>query len=36
MNIDIAKTTSYPNTGIEQEHFVIELFPIKLKYICEP
>ena len=26
--------TSYPSTGIEQEHFVIELFPIKLKYVC--
>ena len=35
-NIEFRVATSYPNTGIEQEHFVIELFPIKLKYICEP
>ena len=25
--------TSYPITGIGQEHFVIELFPIQLKYV---
>lgn len=23
----------YPGTGTEQEHFVIELFPIKLQYV---
>ena len=34
-NIEIRIASSYPNTGIEQEHFVIELFPIKLKYVCE-
>ena len=25
--------TSYPDTGIYREHFVIELFPIVLKYL---
>lgn len=25
--------TSFPNTGIREEHFVIEFYPIKLNYI---
>ena len=31
-NVEIRVATSYPSTCIEQEHFVIELFPIKLKF----
>ena len=27
--------TSYPSTGIEQEHFVLELFPVQLKFVCK-
>ncbi len=34
-DVEFRVATSYPSTGIEQEHFVIELFPIKLKYICK-
>ena len=34
-DVEFRIATSYPSTGIEQEHFVIELFPIKLKYICK-
>ena len=30
-DVEIRIAASYPCTGIEQEHFVIELFPIKLK-----
>lgn len=30
--VEFRIATSYPNTGIQQKHFVIELFPIKLKY----
>lgn len=30
---EIRLATSYPSTGIEQEHFVIELFPIRPKYV---
>ena len=29
--VEFRVATSYPGTGIEQEHFVIELFPIKFK-----
>lgn len=32
-NIELRMATSYPSTGIKDEHFVIELFPIQLKYI---
>ena len=32
-DVEFRIATSYPSTGIEQEHFVIELFPVKLKYI---
>ena len=32
-DVEFRIATSYPSIGIEQEHFVIELFPIKLKYI---
>ena len=31
--VEFRVATSYPGTGIEQEHFVIELFPIKLKVL---
>lgn len=31
-NVEFRAATSYPSTGIEQEHFVIEMFPIRLKY----
>ena len=31
-NVEFRKATSYPRTGIEQEHFVLEFFPIKLKF----
>ena len=31
-NIEFRMATSYPRTGIEQEHFVLEFFPIKLKF----
>ena len=34
-NIDFRVATSYPNTGIEQEHFVIELHPVRLKFVCK-
>lgn len=32
-NVKFRIATSYPGTGIEQEHFVLEFFPIQLKYI---
>lgn len=32
-DVKIRMATSYPHTGIEDEHFVLELFPIWLKYI---
>ena len=31
-NIEFRLATSYPGTGIEQEHFVLEFYPIKLKF----
>ena len=31
-NVEFRMAISYPSTGIEQEHFVIELYPIQLKY----
>lgn len=31
--VEFRVATSYPGTGIEQDHFVIELFPIKLKVL---
>lgn len=31
--VELRMATSYPSTGIKEEHFVIELFPIQLKYI---
>ena len=33
-NVEFRIATSYPSTGIEQEHFVIELYPIHLKFVC--
>ncbi|HBF7557054.1 TPA: hypothetical protein KOX55_000395 [Clostridioides difficile] len=32
-NIEFRVATSYPNTGIKEEHFVIEFYPIRLKWI---
>ncbi len=32
-DVEFRIAVSYPSTGIEQEHFVIELFPIKLQYV---
>lgn len=32
-NVEFRVATSYPSTGIEQEHFVIELFPVQLQYV---
>ena len=34
-NVEFRMATSYPRTGIEQEHFVLEFYPIKLKYAKE-
>lgn len=34
-NIEFRMATSYPRTGIEQKHFVLEFYPIKLKYAKE-
>lgn len=31
--VEIRLATSYPRTEIEQEYFVIELFPIRLMYV---
>lgn len=31
-NIELRMATSYPRTNIEQEHFVLEIYPIKLKF----
>ena len=31
-SVEFRAATSYPSTGIEQEHFVIEMFPIRLKH----
>lgn len=33
--VEFRIATSYPSTGIEQEHFVLELFPIQLKFVEE-
>lgn len=32
-DVEFRIATSYPGTGIAQAHFVIELFPIRLKYL---
>lgn len=32
-NVEFRVAVSYPSTGIEHKHFVIEFYPIKLKYI---
>lgn len=34
-NVEFRIATSYPSTGIQHPHFLIELFPIKLKYGCK-
>ncbi len=30
--VNFRKAKSYPSTGIKDEHFVLEFYPIKLKY----
>lgn len=30
--VELRIAASYPSTGIRQKHFVIEIFPIRLKY----
>ena len=32
-DVEFRMATSHPHTGIEKEHFVLELFSIRLKYI---
>ena len=32
-DVEFRMAVSYPHTSIEEEHFVLELFPIRLKYI---
>ena len=34
-DVEFRVATSYPSTGIEQEHFVLELFPVQLKFVCK-
>ena len=34
-NVEFRVATSYPSTGIEQAHFVIELYPVQLKFVCK-
>ena len=34
-DVEFRVATSYPSTGIEQEHFVIELYPVQLKFVCK-
>lgn len=31
-DVEFRVATSYPSTGIEQEHFVIELYPVQLEF----
>ena len=31
-DVEIRIATSYPDTGLEEEHFVLELYPIRLKF----
>lgn len=31
-DVEFRLATSYPRTGIEQEHFVLEFYPIQLKW----
>ena len=34
-DVEFRIATSYPSTGIEQEHFVLELFTVRLKFVCK-
>ena len=34
-DVEFRVATSYPSTGIEQKHFVIEMFPVRLKFACK-
>lgn len=31
-NVEIRLANSYPSTGIKEKHFVLEFYPIRLKY----
>ena len=31
-NVEFRRASSYPGTGIEEAHFVLEMFPVRLKY----
>lgn len=31
--VEVRIASSYPPTGVEQEHFVLDLFPIRLPYV---
>lgn len=32
-DVQFRRAASYPPTGIEQEHFVLEMYPVRLKYV---
>lgn len=32
-NVEFRIATSFPDTSIDDEHFVLELYPIRLKYV---
>ena len=34
-DVEIRRATSYPDTGIEKAHFVLELYPIRLNFACK-
>ena len=34
-DVEFRIATSYPGTGVEQEHFVLELYPIHLKFVLK-
>ena len=34
-DVEFRIATSYPSTCIEQEHFVLELYPVRLKFVCK-
>ena len=34
-DVEFCVATSYPSTCIEQKHFVIEMFPVRLKFVCK-
>ena len=32
-DVEFGLSTSHPNTGIDADHFVIDIYPIRLKYL---